>query len=306
MSLYLLYRLREFANVGFSGFEGRHYSLFENLEYDMAHATNLQTLVTALAFKLVFQGKVTHSHIPDDPFIESERRQIVFGSAIGLPTFFILNKTGNLFMKRIMEHTKAVRYSRRYPGFLRVYNRQYRLALVDFILKEGADLIEMLDLRETMVDLRRRLETPECSATGKLTSGILQNGGIRSPMRANADEFNLEAERYYRTTLKKLHLLEGLKFLNEDFRSLDSEIAAPGRDCREAISYSINNRAACEFLEAISGDLLNENVPLEILVKLINLTLTTIHCDSVESSRNIGSRNTYGNDAAPICREGNW
>src|SRR5581483_1058529 len=41
MATYLLYRLREFAVMGFSGFEGRHYSLFCDLEEDMGQAVDL-------------------------------------------------------------------------------------------------------------------------------------------------------------------------------------------------------------------------------------------------------------------------
>ncbi len=215
MSLYLLYRLREFRKVGFSGFEGRHYSLFENLEHDMADATNLQTLVTALAYKLALQGKITHSHIPDDPFTESERRQVFFGSAIGLPTFFIFNNTRNLFMKSIMKRTRGVRFSRRYRGYLRVYNRQYRLALIDLLIHEASDLIEILQLEGTVADLKARLENPqEFSAAGKLTTGILESTGANSPMNLAADEFNLASERYDRTVLKKRHLVEAMRFLH--------------------------------------------------------------------------------------------
>ena len=111
--------------MGFSGFEGRHYSLFGNLETDMAIAINLQLLVTALAFKLVLLGKVSHRHIPDDPFVESERRQIFFGSAIGIPTFYVRTDMPNLFMKRILDYTHGLRQSRRYPGYMRVYNQEY-------------------------------------------------------------------------------------------------------------------------------------------------------------------------------------
>src|SRR5262245_49025640 len=78
MSLYLLYRLREFAVMGFTGFEGRHYSLFESLTEDLARAVDLQTLLTALALKYQVEGKITHREIPDSPFIESERRQSFF------------------------------------------------------------------------------------------------------------------------------------------------------------------------------------------------------------------------------------
>jgi hypothetical protein len=286
MALYLPYRLREFAAVGFSGFEGRHYSLFESFENDMARAADLQTLVTAFAFKLVLQGKVKHSHIPDDPFTESERRQIFFGSAIGLPTFFIHSATGNLFMKSIMEQTKGVRYSRRYSGYMRVYNRQYRAALVRLLVKEGSDLIEMLNLKERVDDLLRRLEKPEkFSVSGRLTHEVLRACGTKSPLSMTADNFNIAAERYYRTTMKKRHLLEGLNFLHEDLRPLDLGQVAEGKECKQAILYSVKDKEACEFLERATEDVLNETASVETLTKLINLTLLTIHYDRTESQR---------------------
>jgi hypothetical protein len=92
MSLYQFFKLREFSNMGFSGFEGRHYSLFPDLDQDLTGATNLQVLLTALAFKYMANGDVSHRHIPDTPFIESERRQIFFCMAIGIPTFFVLRR----------------------------------------------------------------------------------------------------------------------------------------------------------------------------------------------------------------------
>jgi hypothetical protein len=74
MPLYMLYRARHFESMGFSGYEGRHYSLFENLTQDMAQAANLQMLITCLAYKYIFTGRVSHGSIPDHPFVESERR----------------------------------------------------------------------------------------------------------------------------------------------------------------------------------------------------------------------------------------
>jgi hypothetical protein len=73
--------------MGFSGFEGRHYSMFHSIMNDMAYAINLQILITALAYKYIVNGTITHQSIPDNPSIESERRQIIFGQAIGIPTF---------------------------------------------------------------------------------------------------------------------------------------------------------------------------------------------------------------------------
>jgi hypothetical protein len=274
--------------VGFSGFEGRHYSLFESIEHDMADATNLQTLVTALAYKLALQGKITHSHIPDDPFTESERRQMFFGSAIGLPTFFVFGNTRNLFMKSIMKRTRGVRYSRRYPGYMRVYNRQYRLALVDLLIHEASDLIEMLHLEETVGDLKARLENPqEFSAAGKLTRGILESTGADSPMNLAADEFNLASELYYRTALKRRHLIEAMSFLQEDLRTIAQGSAESGRDYREALSYSTKDREGCEFLTTVQNDVLDEAASLEILKALINLVLITVHHESVCASKGL-------------------
>lgn len=131
MSLYLLEKLREYGVMGFSGFEGRHYSLFESFTRDMGQAVNLQNLLYLLAFKYIVTGRIRHDHIPDDPSIESERRQIFFGAAIGIPTFFVRSDTSNVLLKKMIARTQRVRMSRRYPGYARVYNLEYRRALID-------------------------------------------------------------------------------------------------------------------------------------------------------------------------------
>ncbi|HMK37511.1 MAG TPA: hypothetical protein VK463_20735 [Desulfomonilaceae bacterium] len=308
MSLYLLYRLREFSKMGFSGFEGRHYSLFESLGWDMANATDLQTLITALAFKLALQGTVTHGHVPDNPFVESERRQIFFASAIGLPTFFVLSSTQNLFMKKILERARGVRYSRRYPGYLRVYVRQYLLALLDFLLQEGSDLIEILNLRTSVEDLARRLERPhEYSVADRLTQGILDQVGAKSPMDLEAEEFNLAAERYYRTTLREHHIAEGLTFLRDDLRWLDSRLGPCGEDYRHAVAYVSEGQGACEVLERAWDDVIKEKAPRDTLKKIIDLTLISIHNDTAEASRKsgMGSTSTHEIYSASVCGEGN-
>ncbi|MGH9803300.1 MAG: hypothetical protein ACRD82_23290, partial [Blastocatellia bacterium] len=146
MSLYALYRRREFEQMGFTGFEGRYYSLFESFSEDMTHAVGLQSLITALAFKYQATGQVTHASIPDKPFIESERRQSFFGAAIGVPTFFVRHDTGNRLLSAILARTKRTRQSRRYQGFLRVRNDDYCRALLQTLREDAADLIEMFHL----------------------------------------------------------------------------------------------------------------------------------------------------------------
>jgi hypothetical protein len=294
MPLYLLYRQREFATAGFSGFEGRQYSLFENFSEDMAHAANLQTLVTALAFKYILQGKITHKSIPDDPFLESERRQVVFGSAIGLPTFFVKDDTTNLFMRMILERTRDVRYSRRYRGYIRVYNRRYLKALMDLIISDASDIVELLNLHSTIDDLRKRLDHPEeLSVSAKLTKGILKEAGVKSPMKATPDEFNLAAERYYRTTLNEKHIGEAFDFFEKDLGAIESTISASNEEYRAALSYTAGRLGAFNLLKNSRQDVLNGRVSADVLEKLINLILLVIRNDS-DSSQRLLEKSSHG------------
>lgn len=284
MSLYTLYRLREFDTMGFSGFEGRHYSLFENLSDDVAEAANLQTLVTALAYKLIFQGSYTHRHIPDDPSVESERRQIFFCSAIGIPTFYVRHDTGNLFLKRIIERTQDVRYSRRYPGFLRVYVRQFCLALIKFIRLEAGDLIELLGLEETVSDLFRRWEEPRhYSAEGRLVKGILSQMGERSPLDVEAGKFNAIAELYYRTTLRKRHIKDAMAFLREDIRHYQMATTLLDEDTRAALRAMMDSSDLLSFLDKVESEVVTDTVSPHTLTTLIDLVIISLREDARRS-----------------------
>lgn len=305
MSLYLLYKLREFGNMGFSGFEGRHYSLFENLEDDMGGAADLQTLVTALAFKYMANGEISHSHIPDDPSVESERRQIFFGAAIGVPTFFVHTETRNLFMRKIIARTREVRQSSRYPGYLRVHNRQYQKALLQILLEDGADLIEAMDMRGTMEELAIRLEHPEKYATaGRLTRGVLDEMNASSPMGLDANEFNRGAERYYRGTLRRRHIQESLGFLEEDFIRLDRERGEFDPQFAAALSHALQGEGASAFLRRCKRDILEESASSDTLRKLMNLLLLTIRQDALQAETTLKETKENANGAASVHRAG--
>ena len=213
--------------------------------------------------------------------MESERRQIFFGAAIGLPTFFVQKDTPNLFLRKILLRVREVRQSHRYPGYLRIHVREYQKALLQVLIDDGRDLIEALGLRETMEDLLLRLEHPDKhSAAGKLTNGILGTLGAKTPLDVNASVFNEGAEKYYRETLRRQHFHEGLQFLEEDCLQLD--LVNPGSDEREkeALRSIFGDRSAADFLRGMKRDLLEEQVPLELLRKLINLVIVTIHRDT--------------------------
>ena len=279
MSVYLLYKQRECAKMGFSGFEGRHYSLFENFGDDMGRATDVQTLITALAYKYMAHG-TTHSHIPDTPSLESERRQIFFGAAIGLPTFFVRRNNSNSFLENILKKTDGIRPSHRYPGYLRVQIHEYRRALIKVIREDGADLIELMGLHDTLNDLELRLNEPAAhSAAGRLTSGILAQVNASSPLRVNARDFNVGAESYYRTTLRQRHIKEACGFLMEDCRAFDREPLVMDELQRTALRGILQGQDAARFVENATEDVLHERADITTLQRLMNLIVLKVYQD---------------------------
>jgi hypothetical protein len=280
MPLYLPIRLRQFSIMGFSGFEGRHYSLFERILNDFASAATIQHLITLLAQKYIFQEKITHFHIPDDPNLESERRQIFFGTAIGIPTFYVWKKTRNRFLLRILKKTRKTRNSRRYPGYLRVYNQAYRTALIEVIREDGNDLIEHLQCEEAIRDLERRVnQAEEFAASHRLARGILGETGARSPYRLSAEAFNRSAESYYRGKLRKQQLTESFDDSVADLKSLDKwETWRAGRYNRTLLRL-LGGKRIEDFLQIVREDLFNEDLPTDRLACLIHLLLLSFHRD---------------------------
>jgi len=276
MSLYLLYKLRDYHAMGFSGFEGRHYSLFEDYEEDMGKAADMQILITALAFKYIAMGLWTHAHIPDDPHVESERRQVIFGTAAGIPTFFVRSDTRNLFLQSILQRVSRTRRSRRYPGYLRVHNVEYRKALVQVLREDAADLIEILGMEETLKDLTGRLVHPdEFSTAAKLTRGIVEEANTNSPMKLSAEEFNSAAEKYYRERLRKRHLAEAFRCLERDFRQADWR----SPDVRAAMDDELPS----DFLRWAREDVIEDRISLGPLVELIHRVILYIHLEKRKS-----------------------
>jgi hypothetical protein len=278
MSLYLFDKLREYDSMGFSGFEGRHYSLFDSFMPDMSQAINLQNLIYLLAFKYIATGLISHEDIPDDPFIESERRQIIFGSAIGIPTFFVHRNTGNTFLKRIIEKTQRVRSSRRYTGYNRIYNIEYRRVLLDTIRNDAADIIEMLGMRETILDLEYRINEPDhFAASGKLTNGILNKANAQSPMTLSAGTFNQAAEKYYRTVLRKKHIRESFDILREDIINLDQTSGSLNDEMRILLHSILQDKNLPSFLRIVQSEVMREKAEPQTLEKLAYLILAFIH-----------------------------
>lgn len=284
MPLYLLYRTRKYTDMGFSGFEGRFYSTFYSIMDDMGCATSLQSLLNALAYKYILLNEITHEDIPDTPFIESERRQIFFGTAIGIPTFYAHKATPNAFMRKILKKTHGIRNSRRYPGFLRIKNTAYHRALLEIIKEDGRDLIEMLNLHETVTNLEMRVEKPEIYSTGaKLQKGVQEHAGISDPFKLSGMEFNAAMESYYRNDLRKAHIEEALKLLKEDFNKLDMWADFRDNAYKDALKHILHTQSASEFLEATAKGIAQDTLSVETLRRLIHLTILSIHADQKQS-----------------------
>ncbi|MEI6167550.1 MAG: hypothetical protein WCS52_10170 [bacterium] len=278
MSSYSLYRQRQFASMGFCGFEGRHYSQFASIDRDMAAATDLQRLITALAYKYVLSGKVTHADIPDTPEVESERRQTFFGSAIGIPTFFVGARTPNQFLKRILSRTAQTRDSQRYPGRTRVYHLEYRRALVALLEQDGPDLIEAFEMGDTIRDLKQRLNPEHSgSALESLMEGILNEAGTSTPLRSSAETFNSAAERFYKGPLLKQFVGEALELFTRDLKELCARAAAGGEEDSAALKTVLNGEDPVSFLAAVRGNVLEGKASQSVVTKLVRLMLLVVH-----------------------------
>lgn len=290
MSLYSFYRARLYEQMGFCGFEGRHYSLCESIRDDMAKAVDLQTLITAMAFKLIAKGTVTHADIPDDPTIESERRQIIFGTAIGVPTFFVRAQTGNRFIRRILETTQNTRQSRRYPGHLRVYHHDYRLALLGMIRSEAPELVESLNAGPMLADLEDRLRSADGTAAQRVTKGILGELRKHDPFLVAALPFNRAAEQFYRTTLRHRHIREAIDTLRTEWR-LDQDRWRPL--WTQIMPQQWRKQDPMQLLDTVEQGLMTNQTEMPHVIAMIHLLIGVVHVEGHESS-------ATAKDSAPI------
>ncbi len=278
MSLYLLYRLRRRKDIGYCGFEGRHYSLFESITGDLSHAANLQVLITALAYKYMASGEVHYHHIPDTPFVESERRHIIFAAACGIPAFYVKANTDNLFLQRILKNTVSSRASKRYAGYLKVRVNDYQRALLNLIKEDGSGLIELYNMEDTIKDLYNRIVFyKENSVFSKLTTGILNVAGVSSPFKLSAFEYNTALEEYYREPLRLKHIKEGLTALRADFETGICRIEDLSHSSLYVLKQVLGNRQIGELLESCLQGIFKETISERDLISLIYVLLINIY-----------------------------
>jgi len=275
MPLYLLYRLRRYDDLGFSGFEGRHYSQFESIPNDLGLAASLQVLLSALAFQYIFRDGIHHADIPDTPRIESERRQIFFAAAIGIPTVYIHRQSRNRFLQRLLQNVPETRFSHRYPGYVRVKIKAYQRALVGLIRRDAPELVEHFQAGPCLDDLEARLMSPRDGAAGRLTRGILNEAGAQAPLQLPAEAFNQAGEQYYRNTLRRKHMEEGLDLFEKALAAIDAPTTWRQGRYNRPLYKLLRGRNAGEFLARHRQALLFEMASEETLTKLIHLFILT-------------------------------
>lgn len=270
MAMYLPLRARELDRHGYAGFEARHFSVFPSLEADLAHATELQALVLAFAWKVMADGRFAPEHIPDLPWVESERRQALFAAAAGIPTFYVRSDTPNRLLTAILARTAEVRSSRRYPGHQRVPLDAYRRALLTTLVEEAPGLVEVMGAETALREVRRQLAGEAPSAAKRLTSGILVRAGAKSVWKLSADELNAAADGYYREELRRHHTAEAWEVVAEDLLALERRAQGEAHVRRE-LARLLGLGSMETFLDAARPWVAGASVPPPRLAALIQL-----------------------------------
>lgn len=270
LSFYMPLRLREFGRLGFSGFEGRYYSLFPRYGRDMAPATDFQQLLLMISYRMALEGTVTADEIPDDPTSESERRQPFFFAAAGLPAFYVHKNSGNGLLKQILQHATSVRSSWRHPDYFRVSIRDYRDALLSWLSETASQSIERSEGGDTVQDLRTRLADTSHQASHRIVSDVMRHSGHSDPLKLSAREFNRQAEEYYRENLRQENLCEAYRDLCEDtVKAQDSDMP----EMRELIRHGVRVQDPVRFLESIGERLVRDELTLQEVTTVLNLLL---------------------------------
>lgn len=217
MAFYDLYRLRSFARMGYSGFEGRFHSVFPGFARDMAPAVDLQRLITACAWWAISRELISHSTLPDDPRAQGERRQLMFHSAIGIATVPVLRASRSAFLLSLVGETRGVRVSMRQPAQFSVPLVAYRQTLCDWLERECAPVVAALGAAELLKDARARAAGEDAASTRLLAAASAAAG--REPGRLSA-----AMERHLRTGLRAEQTREGLSVLEAE---LERRLADP-------------------------------------------------------------------------------
>jgi hypothetical protein len=161
----------------------------------------------------------------------------------------------------------------------------------------------MLGLKETVDDLALRLECPDSHATaGRLTGSILDSAGAKSPLNMKANDFNKAAEKFYRNDLKRHHIRDAFRLLEEDMNRIDAVYHNDKQMIRNALQFTLKDQDASQFLSITKQKVMREEVSTNDLVKLINLTLISIDNDRSQSQKFLHKELSESDNTSSVYR----
>lgn len=270
LAFYMPLRLREFSRMGFSGFEGRFYSLFPTFGRDLAPAVDLQQLLLMISYKLALDGAVRAEDMADDPTSESERRQPFFFAAAGLPAFYVHKKSRNELLKRVLLHCRSTRSSWRHPDYLRVPIDDYREALLAWLTDNAQESIAQAQAELTVVELRFRLADRKLQAHQRIVDGVMAESGDHDPMKLHARDCNRLAEQHYRETLRRQNLHEARELLREDALA---RLNGDYPELSAMVRYGVRVQDPVRFLDSVGERLVADELTTQEVATVLNLLL---------------------------------
>jgi len=144
------------------------------------------------------------------------------------------------------------------------------------VRKSCPELVEHFGLLDILDDLDHRIKYPGNRAVDRLTGGILKGTGARSPMQLDADEFNLAAEKYYRTSLRLQHVDEAFTILREAIEHVD-ELQSDNSFYRNVLQTTIGDANLVSFWLEARERFSHDRFDALTLDKLMKILLLIVH-----------------------------
>jgi hypothetical protein len=160
----------------------------------------------------------------------------------------------------------------------------------------------MFGMEGTINDLAQRIsKDSEATAASKLTRGVLQTTGLKSPFDMGGDDYNMACEKYYREGLLLKHLGEALDLFGLDLQKVEALRPAMADFHGNAFQFVVGNGPVTSYYDRLRKNLEKGGISEEELVRLVYLLLIVEH---VDRSRK-GEIKLGDNDGTPIYRAGN-
>jgi len=96
-------------------------------------------------------------------------------------------------------------------------------------------------------------------------------------MNLPAGTFNLAAEKYYRTVLRKQHIMESFDLLREDIIKLDQAVSGVSQEMKNLLHSILQEKNLASFMETAQREVMREKAEPQTLEKLVFLILAYIH-----------------------------